>query len=106
MTMRLVSTCQGAVSWEGTERPRGRQRRRSVRGRPGWSGLRNPGPPRVTQATPDGRNLQVRLIDASNGNIDPLSDISAGATEEMVTAAPRADVACLGVAHDSYPYPT
>ena len=24
----------------------------------------------------DGRNLRVRLIDASNGNIDPLSDIS------------------------------
>jgi hypothetical protein len=40
-----------------------------------------------------------------------LSDISAGATEEMVTAAPRADVAGLGVhmtptlnLHDSYPY--
>jgi hypothetical protein len=25
---------------------------------------------------PDGRNLRVRLIDASNGNIDPLADIS------------------------------
>jgi hypothetical protein len=51
----------------------------------------------IRSAGADGRNLRVSLIDASNGNIDPLSDISAGATEEMVTAAPRADVAGLGV---------
>jgi hypothetical protein len=80
----MVAAAVGAYeAWESIQRPIGRPRKYAdtAARRRAWNeeGRKKPG---------------------------PLADISAGATEEMVTAAPRADVAGLGVPHDSYPYPT
>jgi hypothetical protein len=75
-------------AWERAERPRGRQRKHAdtAAAKRAWyqkSRAKKPAVPsdETTERPryalePDGRNLRVRLVDASNGNIDPLSDIS------------------------------